>query len=358
MTDWQNRIIGLEHIPANQLLAHPHNARRHPAKQREALRGSLDTLGWYDAVIYNQRTGYLIDGHARVEEQLTRDENATIPALVVDLTEAEEAQALASHDWISQLAEYDRVTLDELLRMTNSDDARVQETIADLAEAQGLIPDMHSDSGLFDNLSGLSRREVPDAIWPTDNDFDIPLLDINLQARHLDLPFELYGFTGRTKRMNGTWGFYVDDYRFQALWNDPTNIVNSQCINVVEPNYSTNNQMPLAVGLWGIYRKRWLARYWQVHGVRVFVDLNVDHKFEEYNMLGVPQGWAAYATRGYIRHINDLDKQYERAATHAGTEPLFVVYGGGKEIEKHCKQRGWLWIMEIMTQKRQGANDG
>ena len=140
MTDWQNRIIGLEHIPANQLLAHPHNARRHPAKQREALRGSLDTLGWYDAVIYNKRTGYLIDGHARVEEQLTRDENALVPALVVDLTEAEEAQALASHDWITQLAEYDRNTLDELLRMTNSDDTHVQVMLSEMAEAEGVMP--------------------------------------------------------------------------------------------------------------------------------------------------------------------------------------------------------------------------
>lgn len=140
MTNWQNRIIGLEHIPANQLLAHPHNARRHPGKQREALRGSLDTLGWYDAVIYNKRTGYLIDGHARVEEQLTRDENALVPALVVDLDEAEEAQALASHDWITQLAEYDRTTLEELLHKTNSDDARVQAMLSEMAENQGITP--------------------------------------------------------------------------------------------------------------------------------------------------------------------------------------------------------------------------
>lgn len=138
MTDWQNRIIGLEQMPAHQLLANPLNARRHPGKQRDALRGSLDTLGWYDAVILNQRTGYLIDGHARVEEQLTRDENAMVPVLVVDMSEAEEAQALASHDWITQLAEYDKQTLDDLLRATNSDDERVQALLSDLAQEQGV----------------------------------------------------------------------------------------------------------------------------------------------------------------------------------------------------------------------------
>lgn len=138
MSDWQSRIIGLEYIPANQLLAHPNNARRHPGRQRDALRGSLDTLGWYDAVIYNRKTGYLIDGHARVEEQLTKDDSAAIPALVVELDEHEEAQALASHDFIAYMAEYDRDALDTLLRDVQSDDARVQALMGELAEGNGL----------------------------------------------------------------------------------------------------------------------------------------------------------------------------------------------------------------------------
>lgn len=135
----QNRIIGLDYIPANQLLANPNNPRRHPAKQREALRGSLETLGWYDAVIMNRQTGYLIDGHARVEEQLTVDEHATLPVLVVDMSPEEEAQALASHDWISQMATYDAQVLDDLLREFNSDDQRVTEMLAEMADDLGVI---------------------------------------------------------------------------------------------------------------------------------------------------------------------------------------------------------------------------
>jgi len=139
MTNWQNRIKRLEYLPANQLLANPLNARRHPAKQRDALRGSLDSLGWYDAVIYNERTGYLVDGHARVEEQLTKDDSATIPVLVVDLSEEEEAQALASHDWIAHLAEYDKQVLDDLLRTFNSDDERVQTMLSEMADEFNLF---------------------------------------------------------------------------------------------------------------------------------------------------------------------------------------------------------------------------
>ena len=153
----QNRIIGLDYIPANQLLANPNNPRRHPAKQREALRGSLETLGWYDAVIMNRQTGYLIDGHARVEEQLTVDEDATLPVLVVDMTPEEEAQALASHDWISQMATYDAQVLDDLLREFNSDDQRVTEMLAEMAGKNNLLQEPMSQDATDD---------TPDTICP------------------------------------------------------------------------------------------------------------------------------------------------------------------------------------------------
>lgn len=139
MTDnWKNRIIGYELVPVNQLQAHPYNARRHPVKQREALRGSLDTLGWIAPVIINQQTGYCIDGHARIEEALTQDENQTLPVVYVDLNENEEAQALASYDFITYLAEYDRDNLDALLQDVQSDDSRVQVLLSELAEDNGL----------------------------------------------------------------------------------------------------------------------------------------------------------------------------------------------------------------------------
>jgi hypothetical protein len=139
---WQNRIIGLEWKPANQLLANPLNPREHPAIQREALRGSLDTLGWYDVVIENRLTGYLIDGHARVEEALTRDENMLVPVLVVEMAENEHDTASVGHDWITQLATYNRDNLDMLLQRVNTDNEGLQAMLAGMAVDNNLyVPD-------------------------------------------------------------------------------------------------------------------------------------------------------------------------------------------------------------------------
>ena len=145
MTDtitWQNRIVGYKEVPAHELLANPMNARRHPAAQREALRGSLDTLGWVAPIIINTRTGYMLDGHARAEEMLTKNEDALVPVIEVDLTEDEENLFLASFDWITQLAIYDQDTLDDLLQKVNTDDNRLQEMLSNMSEVNNLfVPD-------------------------------------------------------------------------------------------------------------------------------------------------------------------------------------------------------------------------
>jgi len=209
------------------------------------------------------------------------------------------------------------------------------------------------DSALEDDLT---RQDVPDAMWPTDNEWGIPLLDINLQAKALELPIAKWGAIARTSKMTGTYQFYCDDYRFNALWADPSPVVNSSCAAIVEPNFSTGEQMAKAVALWGVYRKRWLARYWQSFGIKIFVDINVEAVFADLNMLGIPEGWTAYATRWLDSYgHDDRMMQWEMAKKHAGTDSiLFAVFGGRDKAEAACKEHGWLWIREHAAK----VNDG
>jgi len=60
----------------------------------------------------------------------------------VDLSEAEEAQALLSLDPIAAMAASDKAKLDELMRAVQSDDERVQAMISEIAIKENLfIPD-------------------------------------------------------------------------------------------------------------------------------------------------------------------------------------------------------------------------
>ena len=192
----------------------------------------------------------------------------------------------------------------------------------------------------------LTADDVPDTAWPSDNDHDIPLLSLRLQAQYCDLPFMCWGGKSRAS-IAATWHFYTDDARFDNLIEDPTPVVNSRCINAVEPNFSVYGQMPRITGLERIYQKRRIARFWQSQGVRIFVDFNVHPDFYADNLLGVPWGWKAYATRGYVDRINDTIREFELACQRAETNDLlFVVYGGGQEVKKTAQDYGWTWFAE------------
>lgn len=202
----------------------------------------------------------------------------------------------------------------------------------------------------------MSKYTVPDAIWPTDNALEVPALLPELQADALDSPLVAWGSQSRQKRMFGTWHFYTDDYRYTALIKSPHELVNTGCVSAVEPNFSLYDQMPTPVALFRIYQKRWLSRYWQSKNIKVFVDLNVSSKFRAYNLLGVPFGWQAYATRGYNSRLDEIQAEYELAQTHAAGLPvLFLVYGGGRDVEQMAQDNAWLWFPERATAVRMAA---
>lgn len=184
-TNWQNRLSKtVELIPAHQLLAHPDNARRHPAPQREALRGSLDTLGWAAPILVSKHSQFLLDGHARVEEALTRDENTLIPVIEVDLTEAEEKLFLASFDYITYLATYDRDQLDTLLRSVNTDNEALQTMLAGMAEAQGIVPiDGNVWDDAFNNLPDSDKAPFQQKTF-TLHDNQVAIVDRAIAIAH------------------------------------------------------------------------------------------------------------------------------------------------------------------------------
>lgn len=143
---FDNRIIGSDRIPPDQLMANPNNWRVHPKHQQESLNAALSEVGWVQQVIVNQRTGHMLDGHLRVQLAMRNDE-AAVPVLYVDLSEEEEALMLAVLDPIAGLAGADKNVLDGLLRNISTGDAVLQGLIDDIAVEAGLFSERSAGGG-------------------------------------------------------------------------------------------------------------------------------------------------------------------------------------------------------------------
>ncbi len=161
-----NRIVGYGTKPADQFQANPMNWRVHPEAQRTALAGVLESVGWAAPVIENVRTGHLIDGHERVWQALQA--GVEVPYVQVDVSENEERTLLTTFDPIGAMAETDREALASLMADVQSDDARVQELIAGIAERENVIlPDETGHVPLDDVPPEIDRAAELQKEWGT-----------------------------------------------------------------------------------------------------------------------------------------------------------------------------------------------
>lgn len=107
-------------------------------------------------------------------------------------------------------------------------------------------------------FSGVSEYDIPE-IYPEEIDI-----------RGLEwIPFN-YALTAKDRKSKGV-HFYLDDYQFQRVWNNPDRYTKllSEFGAVTTPDFSQYTDMPVAMQLYNHYRKHWIGAYWQMHGICV-----------------------------------------------------------------------------------------
>lgn len=129
--------LRLEYIDPAALAANPANWRTHPERQTSALRDVIAEVGWAGALLYNERTGRLIDGHARKELY----EGQPVPVLIGSWDEATEKKILATLDPLADLAESNTAALDDLLRDVQTGSEAVASMLEELAKQNGILPE-------------------------------------------------------------------------------------------------------------------------------------------------------------------------------------------------------------------------
>lgn len=114
---WADRRIKTGYETAGNLskMYNRKNYRLHPDQQKKATEGSLDDIGWIDAVSVSEKTDKLFDGHLRVELALLRyGDDYRLPVDYYDLNESETSKALLYRDMTAQMADIDIPLLQEL----------------------------------------------------------------------------------------------------------------------------------------------------------------------------------------------------------------------------------------------------
>ena len=367
-------------IPLRDLLPHPKNPRKITQENLNRLCDSIRQNGYWEhrpcaVEPAEDKPGkyYILDGNQR-KKALGRLKRKDAPCMIyTELTDEERNEIILrsninNGDWdvdmlqadFAPVVDFDAIGLE--FEMSEFEPATATTNPApksngDIGEANSEPSPMNAEptEGEAEDHDRLSfyYKMMGDYLYPTDNEYQIPTLLLDRQPVHVELPLAPWGAEGRYKKGITTYHFYVDDYRFEQLFKNPILLLQSGCRAVVEPNVSIHDQTPVAIALYQIYRKRYLARYLQECGLQVWADLNVSPHLEEWNALGIPQGYNAFFTRGVSGWQPTLDRHLEMARRISECDhPNLVVYGGGKDIADWCMAKQVVHISEYMNNSR------
>ena len=123
----------------------------------------------------------------------------------------------------------------------------------------------------------------------TEGKWGIPKL---LKEKHVPKSLMGFNYVKSAKNYDSGVHFFVDDYQFERVWNDPSKYVQLlapfDC--VLTPDFSLYRDMPLCMQMWNTYRSRLIGQYWQESGLTVIPTVSWCEK-ESYDFCfdGLPE---------------------------------------------------------------------
>lgn len=129
-------------------------------------------------------------------------------------------------------------------------------------------------------------------LFESSNSYGIP----DLVEDNPTIPYALVPYNVRIRSDVGYAGlgmhFFLDDYRFEQAWIKPSVGIEriTKASVALSPDFSLYTDMPEAVQIYNTYRNRWLARYWQAHGIHVIPTVSwSNEKSYPFAFLGIPE---------------------------------------------------------------------
>ena len=87
--------------------------------------------------------------------------------------------------------------------------------------------------------------------------------------------------------------YYVEDYKFKCIWNNPQKYVEllKRFRAVITPDFSNYADMANAQQLWNTYRRQWCGKFWQDNGIKIINSLSwATGNIQDWTFSGIPEG--------------------------------------------------------------------
>lgn len=277
----------IENISIEKLTPYKNNAKKHPKKQVEEIMNSIREFGMNDPIGIWGKDNIIVEGHGRYLacKKLGMTE---VPCIRLDnLTDEQRKAYTLAHNKVAE-SEFDWDMIELELEDINIDMGQFGFEFVDEEEEH-----KEEQSKTQKRVANILNLEI--AQFPGVGKYDIPPLELVYSIPDIT---EWIGFnyvlSDKAPSKNKGVHFFIDDYQFIRIWNNPDAYVKklSEYGAVIAPDFSPYGDMPLATQIFNHYRKHWVAKYLQERGVNIIpcIRASTDERSLEFYLEGEPKG--------------------------------------------------------------------
>ena len=136
--------------------------------------------------------------------------------------------------------------------------------------------------------------------------------------------------------------FFLDDYQFQRLWNNPEKYIEKlkRYEVVLSPDFSPYGDMPMATQIFNHYRKHWVGALLQEHGIKVIPTIRAsrDERCFEWFLDGEPKGGVVCISSMWTSDKESKEyfiKEFEMMVETLEPQKIYVYGNEVKELKDY-----------------------
>lgn len=341
----------IENIKIDKLKPYENNPRNNE-KAVEGVAESIRRFGFKVPIVID-KNNVIVCGHTRYKASKLLDLK-TIPCIRADDLTDEQIKAFRIADnSVSEVAEWDferlQVELDEIsLDMSDfgfdieipdwegfemSDKQRTQQRVRNI---------LNLEKAQFE---GVGKYDIPEIL---------PIYELPPIREWIGFNYVLSDDEPEGKAVH----FFVDDYQFERLWNEPERYAEklSEYVCVASPDFSPYGDMPFICQVFSHYKKHWVARYLQESGVTVIptVRCSTDKRSHDWFLDGEPkESIIVMSSMWSAKYPDEAREEYQLVKAGLNPKKIFI-YGGKGNLETEGDN---VEFIKNFTQKRYGGEE-
>ena len=314
---------------------------------------SIKEFGFKVPIVID-KDGVIVTGHTRLKaaKKLKLKE---VPCIIADdLTEEQIKAFRLADNKVSEFSEWDFSKLNLELGSLDFDLGKFGFEIPDFSISDDPEEAEDESGGYYGDerertFSNVNLRDVD--FSRVTGKYDMPILKAE---KHVPKDLISFNYVLNTDDFGKGVHFYIDDYQFERLWNNPhcymERLAKFDCC--LTPDFSLYTEMPIAMQIWNVYRSRLIGQIMQDYGIKVIPTLSWCRQSSyDFCFDGIePGGVVSVSTIG-VKRDSGATKLWYAGMDEAMVKlnPRYViVYGGDigyrfgcgvKYIENHNTER-------------------